>query len=102
MRHPLLVRLCLSFPFEQKAECHVQESSGKYVERRFGSGETETNEFGVKEPLEHKEESSARFECFEQPRESRVGSELCFTRQQETDAKQQPRPNNIFSRAATR
>ena len=30
--------------------------------RRFGSGETETNEFGVKEPLDCEERSSARFE----------------------------------------
>ena len=27
--------------------CHVQESPGKYPERGVGSGETETNEFGV-------------------------------------------------------
>ena len=40
---------------------------------------------------------SARFECFEQPRESRVGPES-----QANDAKQQPRPNWIFSTAATR
>ena len=38
-----------------------------------------TDEFGVKEPPVRKENSSARFECFEQPGESRVGSELCFT-----------------------
>ena len=30
--------------------------------RRFGSGETETNEFGVKEPLDCEERSSGRFE----------------------------------------
>ena len=30
------------------------------------------------------------------------GSKLCFTQRQETDAKQQPRPNSIFSRAASR
>ena len=29
---------------------------------RFASGETETNEFGVKEPLDCEERSSARFE----------------------------------------
>ena len=36
------------------------------------------------------------------PGESSVGSELCFTSRQETDAKQQPRPNSTFLRAATR
>ena len=30
--------------------------------RRFGSGETETNEFGVKEPPDCEKRSSARFE----------------------------------------
>ena len=40
--------------------------------------------------------------CFEQPEESKVGSELCSTGRQETGAKQQPRPNNMFSRVATR
>ena len=45
----------LPFSFEQKAECHVQESSEKHGYRRFGSGETETDEFGVKEPLERTE-----------------------------------------------
>ena len=44
----------------------------------------------------------ARFECYEQPGESRVGSELCFIERQETGAKQPPRPNSIFSREATR
>ena len=33
---------------KQKAECHVKESSRKYFQRRFDSGKTETNEFGVK------------------------------------------------------
>ena len=83
---------------KQKAECHVQESSGKYFQRRFGSGETETNEFGVKEPPEREEKSSARFERFEQPEESRIGSEMCLIERQETDAKYQPKPNNVFSR----
>ena len=52
--------------FKQKAECHVQGSSGKHFWRRFGSGETETNEFGVKERPECEDNPSARFECFEQ------------------------------------
>ena len=39
----------------QQANCHVQESSGKYLWRRFGSGETQTYESGVKEPPERKE-----------------------------------------------
>ena len=39
------------FSFKQKAECHVQESSGKCSERGVGSVETETNELGVKELL---------------------------------------------------
>ena len=38
--------------FKQEAECYVQESSGKYFKRRFGSGETETHELGVKETPE--------------------------------------------------
>ena len=38
------------FSFKQKAESHLQESSGKYFKRKFGSGETETNEFGAEEP----------------------------------------------------
>ena len=33
--------------------------------------------------------------------ESRVGSELCFIPRQETDAKHQTKPNNVFSREAT-
>ena len=75
--------------FNQKAECHVQESSGKDVKRRFGSGETETYEFGVKEPPEYEANSSARVECFEQPGESRIGSEWCFfSSQQEAVARQ--------------
>ena len=47
------------FSFDQKTECHVQESSGKHGYRRFGSGETETDESGVKEPLESKENPSS-------------------------------------------
>ena len=65
---------------KQKAACHVQESSGKRDYRRFGSGETETDEFGVKEPLDSKENLSERCECFEEPGESSVGSELRFMR----------------------
>ena len=93
---------CSQFSSEQKAECHVQESSGKHGQAGFGSGETETDEFGFKEPPERKENPSARPECFEQPGEARAGSEFCFMERQATDAKQQPRPNSIFSRAATR
>ena len=48
------------------------------------------------------QECTAEEVLAEQPRESRVGSESCFIERQETDAKQQPRPNSIFSRAATR
>ena len=66
-----------------------KQSSGKHGYRRFGSGETETDEFGVKEPPERKENLSERFECFEQPCESRVGSEFCFMERRETDANQQ-------------
>ena len=46
--------------------------------------------------------SSARFERFEQPGESRVGSEFCVMEHQEIGARQRPRPNNTFSRVATR
>ena len=34
--------------------------------------------------------------------ETRIGSELCFIQRQENDAKHQPKPNNVFSREATR
>ena len=34
--------------------------------------------------------------------EPRIGSELCFIRRQETDAKQLPKPNSVFSREVTR
>ena len=47
--------LCQPLSFIQKAECHIQGSSGKYFQRRFDSGETETIEFGVKEPRERGE-----------------------------------------------
>ena len=60
--HEFLNVFLQPFSFKEKAECHVQESSGKYSERRFGSGETETDEFGVKEPPERKENIS---KCFE-------------------------------------
>ena len=43
------------FSFKLKAECHVQESSWKCFKRRIGSGETETNECGVKELRECEE-----------------------------------------------
>ena len=36
----------------------------------------------------------ARSKCFEQPGESRVGSEFCFMERQETGASQRPRPNS--------
>ena len=58
------------FSFKQKAECHVQESSGKPASRGLCNGETETDEFGVKEPPERKENPSIRFECFEQSGEN--------------------------------
>ena len=63
-RHEFLDVFLQPFSFKQNAECHVQESSGKHGSRRFGSGETETDEVGVKEPPERKENPSARFECF--------------------------------------
>ena len=40
--HDFLDVFLQQFSFNQKAECHVQESSGKDVKRRFGSGEPET------------------------------------------------------------
>ena len=86
----------------RKQQCHVQESSGKYSERGVGSGETETKEFAVEEPPECEERSTARFELSKQPGESRIVPELCFIPRQETDAKHQPKPNNVFSREATR
>ena len=100
--HELLDVFFQPFSFQQKAECHVQGSSGKYSERSVGSVETETNEFGVKEPPGGEERSSARFERSKQLGNQRIGSELCFIPWQETDAKHQPKPNNVFSREATR
>ena len=44
--------------FKHKADCHVQESSGKHGQRRFGGGETETDEFGVKNLLSAKKTHS--------------------------------------------
>ena len=46
--HEFLDVFLQPFSFKQRAECHVQGSSGKYFWRRFGSCETETAEFGVK------------------------------------------------------
>ena len=43
-----------------------------------------------------------KFKWSKQPGESRNGSELCFIQRQETDSKHQPKPNNVFSREATR
>ena len=77
----------------------AQESTAK---EGSAVAKTETDEFGVKEPLERKEKPSARLECFEQPGESSFEPALCFTERQETGAKQQPRPNSIFPRATTR
>ena len=96
VEHEFLDVFLQPFSFEQKAECHVQESSGKYCWRRFGGGETETGEIGVKEPPERKANLSERFGCSEQPGGSRVGSGFCFMERQETGARQQPRPNNTF------
>ena len=53
--HEFLDVFLQPFSFKQKAECHVQESSEQYFQRGFGSGETETDAFGVKEPPECKE-----------------------------------------------
>ena len=99
--HEFLDVFLQSFSFKQQAECHVQESSGKYCWRRFGSGETETNKFDIKEPLKCQERSSGRFGWFEQPGKSRIGSELFFMQRPETDAKHQPKPNNVCSRETT-
>ena len=57
------------FSVKQKAECHVQETSRKFFERGVGSGSEK----------------------------SQIGSKLCFIPRQETDAKHQPKPNNVFS-----
>ena len=93
---------CSDFLSNRKQSVMSKRAQESTSYRGFGRGETDTDEFGVKEHPQRKENSSARFECFERCEESRFGSELCFTQRQETDAKQQPRPNNIFSRAATR
>ena len=45
--HESLDVFLLPFSFYQKAGCRDQQSSGKYSEKGIGSGETETNEFGV-------------------------------------------------------
>ena len=72
-QHEFLDVVLEPFSFKQKAECHVQESSGKHGWRRFGSGETETDEFGVKEPPERNENISARFECSNSPENQGLG-----------------------------
>ena len=81
----------------------AQESTAKEVSAVAETEtDTDTNEFGVKEPPECEERSSARFEWFKQSGESRNGSELCFVPWQQTDTKHQPKPNIVFSREATR
>ena len=90
------------FSFKQKTECHVQESSGNQDRRRSCGSKTEADELGIMKPLERRVNIFCRFGCFKQPSESTVGSEFCFKRHKATGARQQPRPNNAFSRAATR
>ena len=41
----------------RNAKCHVKKSARRFFWRGFGSGETETDEFGVKELPERKENS---------------------------------------------
>ena len=53
--HECLGAFLQPFSFKQKAERHVQESSGQHGSRGFGGGETDTDEFGVKEQLWRKE-----------------------------------------------
>ena len=56
--HPLRDRERQAQPFlslKKKAECHVKESSRRYFQRRFGNGQVEDNEFGVKKPPNKKD-----------------------------------------------
>ena len=67
------------FTFEQKAKCHVKESG-------FGSGETETDEFGVEELLERKENPPQDSSASNSPGNQELDqSHACFTQRQETD-----------------
>ena len=84
----------------RKQNAMSKESSGKYFQRRFRSGETKTNEFGVKDLPSAKEKIFRKIRAILIVPGIRIGSELCFIRRQETDAKRQPKPNNVFSREA--
>ena len=52
------------------------------------SSKTEADKLGTKKPPERKANLFYRFGCFEQPGESKVGSEFCFMERQETCARQ--------------
>ena len=76
--------------FQLKAEHHVEETSGKNDRRRTVGGEIGASMFGIKKP-ERKAIFLVGFGCFIQPRELRVGSELCVHEIREIGAGQSPK-----------
>ena len=67
----LNIRIFRCFPclfFEQKAEHHVQESSGKENQRGTRGSQTEVSMFGVKKPTKRKANLFSRFGYFIRPR----------------------------------
>ena len=58
------------FSFEQNAEYHVHENSGKQDRRRSCGSKTEADQLGIKKPTEGEENLFYRFVCFGQPGES--------------------------------
>ena len=72
--------------FSSSLVYHVQKSSGMQVYIRFGRGETETDEFGVKEPPQRKANFSERFGCFDKPGSHEL-DQFCFMERQENGNK---------------
>ena len=73
---------------------------GKTKANEFGESEVETHESGDAQPVECKEEPSARFEQSRQSGECRKTTRRCSWHQ-ETDAEPKPRSNRIFLNEAT-
>ena len=79
-----------------------KRAQGSTSKEGFGSGETETDEFGVKNLLSAKKTPPQDSSASNSPGNQELDQSLCFIERHETGAKQQPRPNSILSRAATR
>ena len=84
--HEYLAIFLQEFSFEQKAERHVEESSGKEDQRRTCGSDTVVSVFGVKKPPQRKANLFLTFGCFIRHLESRVGSEFCCRLHRETCA----------------